>query len=270
MNKDKVEKINYELIEDLIKSNFYEVMDENYNFYDKNKILITTDLQIIKNKNKGPRMIYVVIQFSPAEINFGQTVLPVSITAISEQNKLNVCKQLLIDYSQKFNMAKSEDGTIYQIYTSPQVESSFQDLFEGQRSIISLEGTFIISETASFFELNYHPNENDEEYVEFVNGQIDYNAQLDTQPFFNLKNFTKSEVKFSTLSFTITTFAVSDNVLIRDIIKTVLKKESNNKTFNFDVSFLNIEEINDNFKLINFSASQRIADMPMIVATFTN
>lgn len=267
-------KIDYSKIEGLIKNGLLQVMDDNYNYYQGNEIIITTDVQFQKEKNKKPGCIYIVLQFSPASINFGQVVLPVTITAISEQNKLKVCKQLLIDYVYTYNQTKSENGTIFQIYESPVVSSNFQTVFEGFRSVLNVDGTFIISENASFFDLtyNYKDKNGDEQndYVEFISGQLDYSTQPDTQPFNFTKNFTKSEIRFSTLSFTITTFATSDSPLIKDIIKVVMKKETNNKTFNFDVDFLNIETLNDNFKLINFSASQKIADMPMIVATFAN
>jgi hypothetical protein len=360
--QEKIEKINYEQIEHIIKDGLNTVMDNDYNFYKGNEIVVTTDIQYAKLKNKKPGCIYIVISFSPASINFHQVVLPVVITVISEQNKLKICKQLLTDFVYLYNQTKADDDKIFMLFNLPSIGTNFQPVYEGFRSILSVDGTFIISESASFFELTYkmffleqefnddlkfdgpfgfnvnfesngeyfdmiavNPDnevlyygynnpvydslngwykeeykkikfsvisddfysfdyrlENflknngvfsqneEEEKVEFINGQLDYSAQTDTQPFYDMNNFTLSETKFSTLSFTITAFIVSDSKFIRDIIKIVFKKESNNKPFNFDLKFLNIENLNDNFKLINFSANQKINDMPMFVATFTN
>ncbi|MBR6515946.1 MAG: hypothetical protein IKT40_03730 [Bacilli bacterium] len=267
--QEKIEKINYEQIENIVKNGLMTVMDNDYNYYKNNEIIVTTDIQYTKLKNKKPGCIYIVLSFSPASINFHQVVLPVIITVISEQNKVKVSKQLLTDFVYLYNQTKADDDKIFMLFNLPSVGTNFQPVYEGFRSILTVDGTFIISESASFFELTYN-NEDIEEKVEFINGQLDYSAQTDTQPFYNMSNFTSSITKFSTLSFTITAFVVSDSDFIKDIIKVVLKKESNDKTFNFDVNFLNIENLNDNFKLINFSVNQKINDMPMFVATFTN
>lgn len=153
----------------IIRNSLLEIMDEDYYYYKDYNVVLAKEQEFIKLKQAKPNSIYIVIKFGSASINFSQTVLPITLTAMSEQNKLDVCQKLLSDFVNKYNLETSDDSTIRQIYELPVVTSNFNKVFEGFRSILFVNGYFVISKNANFYELesakedtSYHYNE---EYI---------------------------------------------------------------------------------------------------------
>ena len=99
--------------------------------------------------------IYIVVKFLAADINYGQVLLPITITAVSEDRKLDVCKRLLFEFADRNNMRIDENSTIKQFYTSPQVMSNFEEIYDGYRSLLYLSGVFTINENANPYEFYY-------------------------------------------------------------------------------------------------------------------
>lgn len=99
--------------------------------------------------------IYIVVKFLAADINYGQVLLPITITAVSEDRKLDVCKRLLFEFADRNNMKIDENSTIKQFYTSPQVMSNFEEIYDGYRSLLYLSGVFTINENANPYEFYY-------------------------------------------------------------------------------------------------------------------
>ena len=147
--------INYEEIKGIVKNNLLEVMEENYNFFKDYNIEVELEQHFLKNTKVNPKTIYIVIRFGQASVSFGQTVLPVSIIALTEENKINICQKLFMDFSHKFNLKKNEDSTIQQIYESPEVTTNFEYLFAGIRSLVMVSGLFVLSKNANFFTYYY-------------------------------------------------------------------------------------------------------------------
>lgn len=153
----------------IIKNSLLETMDENYYYYKDYNVILAKEQEFIKLKQAKPNAIYIVIKFGSASINFSQTVLPITLTAMSEQNKLDVCQKLLSDFVNKYNLETNEDSTIRQIYELPVVTSNFNKVFEGFRSILFVNGYFVISKNANFYELESAKNDisytYNEEYI---------------------------------------------------------------------------------------------------------
>lgn len=137
----------------IIRNSLLEIMDNDYYYYKDYNVILAKEQEFIKLKQAKPNSIYIVIKFGSASINFSQTVLPITLTAMSEQNKLDVCQKLLSDFVNKYNLETNEDSTIRQIYELPVVTSNFNKVFEGFRSILFVNGYFVISKNANFYEL---------------------------------------------------------------------------------------------------------------------
>lgn len=137
----------------MIKNSLMQVMDEDYYYYKDYKVVLAKEQEFIKLKQAEPKTIYIVIKFGSASINFSQTVLPVTLTAMSEQNKLDMCHKLLSDFVNKYNLSTNEDSTIRQVYELPVVTSNFNKVFEGFRSVLFVNGYFVISKDALFYSL---------------------------------------------------------------------------------------------------------------------
>ena len=87
--------IDYNKILHLIATQIRTTMDENPNMYEGYKVNVTKEQQFLIDKPKGhAKEIYCVVHFLEASINFGQTILPFTITIISEQNSFEVAQQL--------------------------------------------------------------------------------------------------------------------------------------------------------------------------------
>lgn len=141
----------------MIKTQLLELMDEEYNLYKDYNVIIAKEQDFDKHAKNGlkPKTIYIVIKFGGASINYGQTVLPVTFTVLSEQNKCEIAQTLLTDYVNKYNLESNQDLTIKQVYESPSVSSNFNIVYEGYRSILNVTAFFVISENANFFEYYY-------------------------------------------------------------------------------------------------------------------
>lgn len=147
--------IDYNGILNEIKTELYDIIN-NDSFYANNDFLITLEQQFIKTRQMQPNRIYIVVKISSASVNYGQTILPVSIQVISEQNKIFVAQKLLFDFVSKYNLARSDDQTTQQIWESPTVSTNFEQMFEGFRSVLYVSGTLVISKNANFLSLAYN------------------------------------------------------------------------------------------------------------------
>lgn len=146
----------------MIKTQLLELMDEEYNLYKDYNVIIAKEQDFDKHAKNGlkPKTIYIVIKFGGASINYGQTVLPVTFTVLSEQNKCEIAQTLLTDYVNKYNLESNQDLTIKQVYESPSVSSNFNIVYEGYRSVLNVTAFFVISENANFFEYWYYKLDN--------------------------------------------------------------------------------------------------------------
>lgn len=154
----KERKINYDNIMKEIKNQLMTVIEEDYSYFKNYKFVISSEQQFIKDSDIDPNNIFIVVRFLPASVNMGQIVLPMTITALSEQNNLKVCQTLFNDLSQAYNLKTSSDKKTRFIYESPRVFGNFTSVADGFRSLIQVSATFVVSENANFFTVKYYDN----------------------------------------------------------------------------------------------------------------
>ena len=158
MNLNDVTSI-YSELEIIIKNGVKKIMNENP-LYKGVSVAISNEQQFIKFKEeKDKQIIYMVIQYGQATVHYGQIVMPYTLTVLSEKNRAIIAQQLLYDYSVAYNMSYNNDKSIFQTCQTPNKGSSFQLFFEGFTSIFNTSGNFVISETANFYGLLYHPED---------------------------------------------------------------------------------------------------------------
>ena len=93
---------------DIIKEQLLSIMSEDPDFYSQYNIILSNEQQYIKNKDRNPNNIYIVVKFMSGSVNFGQTLYPVNFNALGEGNKLDVAQRLLLEYAQTFNLGEDE------------------------------------------------------------------------------------------------------------------------------------------------------------------
>ena len=139
----------------IIQDELMTVMENNgYNEmgYD---IKISLERQFVRREEFNPKTIYVVVKFGESELNYGQLVAPFTITAITEENDIDIGYKLFLEFSEKYNLKMNEDGTMLQAYTSPTMSNSFQFIAAGYRPILYMSGTFLISKNINRMSFKY-------------------------------------------------------------------------------------------------------------------
>lgn len=263
--------VDKEKILDLIRNQFVSVINNNLGLYSDVTLIIDDELQFTKLKDKEEGAIYIAVKFSSVDFDFGETNQEITMTVISEQNRIDIAQLLLMEYVTKYNLHLSKDGQILQGYSTPSVSSNFNYVYDGFRSIIYVSGTFLISEDAVRMKVKYNSPEieNGTEDVEAITHIVSFDNQLDPQAFYRTNNFTESVAKVSTFSFSMTMFLVSNLKIVDDALSLMFAEKSNNLPFNITVSIGNHSRTTD-FRLANAQINQEPTSLSMITLTFSN
>ena len=133
-----------------ISNQLADIINNDYDYYCDYSIEVTDEQQFSKIELNSSNKIYIVVKFLEASLNFGQIVFPITIQAMSEQDKLDVCYTLLFEFANKYNLRWSKDKKVGQFYSAPSVLSNFNEVFEGFRSLLYMSGTFLITNNANY------------------------------------------------------------------------------------------------------------------------
>lgn len=258
----------------LLTRQFALTMGSDEEFYEGYEIILSREQQFVKDKERKKGAIYIVVKFLPATLNFGQTVVPITITAVSEHNKLEVAQKLLLEFAQTYNLKTSDDGEIKQTYTSPSVLSNFNDIGYGFRSLMYMSGTFLISENSNPITKLRWSNGGEYEDIEILSYQDSFDIQLDSQAFSDSDNITRSVGKIGTFTMSFTTYMTETAFLndINAVVMSDLKRmpKGVNSTFTFYIERRNGSKMAGvDFKLVNATNQQNIGELPVISLTFT-
>lgn len=267
-----IERIKYQEILQIIRNQMVEVMEENYNYYKDYNVKIGLYQDYIKTKPEK-NVIYMVINFSLAEVTFGESVLPFTIQAMSSENNEEPAVKLLLDYTYKYNLNRVSEGNIQQVYETPVVSSNFNIVASGFRSLVTVSGVFILSKNANYYVFYYEYVKNGKvvkEEIPFITSSFNGTISLDTQAFYNRNNFTESKGKFGTLSFSLVTYILSNIEIVNEALRILTKQSDIDKDFNIYIEFKNGMKIKEIFKLTSVDSSQEIGQIPMISLSFTN
>lgn len=248
------------------------------------KVYISSE-QLFKNDLIKSNEIYVVYKDSSGQVLFGNKVLPVSFYVLSEQNSLDKVKNILDIFIQTYNqmplnfkiVEEDEYGVenninvnVYPYYSTPVVANNFIKAGLGVRSMIYMTGTFVIMKGLNDIKsIKYYENGNTYD-IKFIHATYSYNAQLDTQPFYNDISDVKSVAKYSSFVLNLTTQFTNDE-LMNKVLKVAFRKyisnsEKVNATFYFIIEFINGIVIDK----IPLKLAQHVADKEVGALTTIN
>lgn len=157
-----IENINdltkFDTVMQVIEDQFQAIMQTDPKFYENYEFEIRNEQYFIPDDERNGHKIFIVVKFLPAELYYEQDVLPVTIQATSECNGVAAAQRLLFEYAQVFNLntLEKDDKIIYQNYTSPNVISNFEVIYDGYRSLLVMSGTFLISRNVNRIKLKYY------------------------------------------------------------------------------------------------------------------
>lgn len=236
---NNVQELNYEEILTLIQGQLMEHMNSEEYFakYKGTKIILSKEQQFIKQKDKDPNAIYIVVRFGAADVMFRQTVLPATIIVLTQQNKVDLAYDLMYEYSQRFTLVRANNDTIQQVYESPSMSGNFNEVYEGFRSVVTMTAAFVIGKNSNEYKVYYYYTQdgvNLAEEIPMVSTTFSFVGSPDTQAFYNKKNFVESVVSFGAVSLGFTTFVLSDSKLINDVLDILGETKSATSSFIYD------------------------------------
>lgn len=223
MATNQVQELNFDEVLTLIQSQLVEHMNSEGYFekYNGTKLVLAKEQQYMKIKDKDPNAIYIVVQFGAADVMFGQTVMPVTILALTEQNKIELAYSLMHEYAQKYNLVRANDNSIQQVYESPTMSGGFNELYEGFRSVVTLTAAFVIGKNSNEYKVYYYYEQDNVEFAEevpLISTTYAFVGSPDTQAFYNNNNFVKSEIGFGGMTLGFSMFILTDSTLMNDVL----------------------------------------------------
>ena len=283
MEKSNQKLIDIKKIMDLLEAELSEVMADDESYFSSTQFILSNEQQYVKRTAYKENTIYINAKFSPASINFGQVSLPITLTAMSEHNNIEKCQRLLLDFSQYWNLKTLQvsDYSVFQIYSSPSVNSNFNEVYDGFRSVFSISGTFLISKNSNMCTLYYYKDNNTKEEIDCISSQINFTVQVDSQAYYNSDNFTESVSQIGTLAVGVSAYLVSSDDPINSpnlfdkILYIICKNKAMvpdliNTTFYFDIKYKNgVTLTKVPLKLVSFSQQQTIGEIPLATVSFT-
>lgn len=260
----------------------------------KNSVEICDEQIFAKKKDISPNHIYIVVKFGTASFDFGQALMPVTINAVSEQNKLEVCQKLLFDlateYTQKAPIEGSdfpESDYVKQIWNTPNVINNFNEINIGFRSLFYMTGVVLIGHDSSpITDLIYNKGQSDEFELHkyMITFSDSFDVYPDTQAFYSTNGIGKTASKTASYAFSVTLFKVNKPFLslCRAIKRGDLTGAPNGISSKFSISMLDKDEITVNpstgeetknyftadYCLVNMTIQQNKGDLPTVALTF--
>lgn len=258
----------------LIATELKTIIDSDNETFGNINFEITNEQQYIKDRaNKEKNKVFIVIKFYPATLNFGQTLLPIQMDVVSELNKLDISKKLLLAFSETYNLEFNSDMTIKQYYQSPSVLQNFGEIGVGFRSLLTLRGTLQISENANLLKSIRVIEGNISTNLDFITSNVSFDVQLETQSLYNQDNITRSWARVGTLvvnfSVYLTNSTFCNDVLYIMTKNTTHKPDGIATKFKLKLTFKNGIELIDDFLLANATFEQNVSELPVINLTFT-
>lgn len=271
-----------QVIMDMLTRQFLEIMSNDYAYYKKYQIELSREQYYVRNTERDPRKIYIVVKFLESDINYNQVTMPINFNIIAEKNKIDVCQRLLLEFAQTYNLRQEKNGNsiIRQVYSSPTVMTNFIDVQDGLRSLLFMSGTFLISENMNpvkiyVSETEYVDDNGNREELDYVNFSSTFDIQTDPQAYFNSNNRTITTNKVATFSFSVTVYNTTTSYLLNKVMDIEFEDFDSQPLdietpFYFDLEYENGKTYKDKaFKLVNVTRQNVIANMPTVSLTFT-
>lgn len=260
-----------------------------------------SDDRILSSKNS----IWVVVGFQSGSANYGAMAIPTQLSVFGFPNSVNSTQVLLTRFATTWTTKAlgyglsdidSSFSTSMQVWSTPNVFSAFNDVGEHFRSLFSINGTIVLDSSSSAATVRvgsityiYDEENSGSETIDFMTFSSEYRASPNTQPFGNTYGHTKTEIQFSTDTFTISTYAldtqlVADAMYLKGFTQTdttnyktpSFTDNDNNHDFTIIITFTNgfsnsgSDSFFQTWKCAGVSISQNLGDIMRLSITFTH
>lgn len=255
--------IDYETILEKIQGQLIACRNSDLSFA-RVELVVENERQFTIEQEMKPNTIYVVIHYGGSSVNFGQLILPVSFSIVSEANKIELVQRLFLLYTTTYNLKRN--GNLAQFYSTPVVENAFNEVKSGWRATLSFSGAFIVGASESDYvkELDYNG-----ESVDFLSFNESYKNDLRPQPTPDGGGFAHSVSGFATHSFTITTY-LTTSAFCKKLNDQRYKDNMEDTTYSFTLKLYSGTAFTDRaYKCLSIEIGQKIGDSTLVNVAFS-
>ena len=260
--------IDYEALTDIIADELYEAQaaDEGLAGY---KVIVSQERANVGEEDKAnAKSIFVAVSFGGATIDYGQSIIPVTLSVYGEQRTFRAARTLLNRFAAENNLKR--DGRFKQLWVTPDVEDPISPVGNGYRSLFSLSGVIQyfgaggnpVVEIAYRSEPSGKPTQ-----IFFLQYSPSWSNALRPQPKSDSKGRAESASAYSTFSFGVTAYVASDAFFQR-LLGMVYGHEDGDGTYYMTITHLDGTSYSHAFRVAQFSGSQQVATLLTATVTF--
>lgn len=261
--------IDYDSIRDLINGQILALINSDPQTFGNVSLFVENERQFTKRKDVLlTNSVYVVLSYGDSSVNFGQSVLPVTIKIISEKNSLDLSQKLFSAYVSAYNLVRT--GSTMQVYQTPRVMSAMNEIGNGFRAYMAMESVFVIGGSLSdpITSIQFLNGASYEE-IPLLSFSDSYANSLAPQPLPGSGGFAKSVSSFASYSFSISTYLTS-SAFCGAVNNCKYADGHENDSFVFKLSQISGAGFTGrSFKCVSVITKQNIGENPIISVTFT-
>ena len=196
----------------------------------------------VKDKDKEPDTLYIVIKQMVGPNSFNVATVPYNILIMSEQNQLEMAKQIANTFAVNYNFAVSygDDYCIKHSYQQPSILSNFNQIDVGVRSIIYIPTVLTVITNTRFLTSDgvsdYGAISIDEESIRPLSVSVNYSMSPDTQQFPG-EEIAISRKDSATLALTLVVPLYSDKNFVAKVLNIMSEDSEVNGDTSFEVEF---------------------------------
>lgn len=241
-------------------------------------VKVLDELAFMRLRNEDiDRRFFVVVRYGGATTNYGQTSLPISMTACGFVDRTDVLKTVLTEYALTYNLStEAEIGGDYciQFWNTPTVVQNFSEIAEGFCSLFALSGYIVFGDNANhIYEVEYEyavDDGVDTETLQVISANLSLSIANNTQPKLAGKGLANSVGQYGTLSVSFSAY-LTDSRLLNDLLDVAADPtyDKIDKTYHLTIHFKNGKKIEYDWRLASFAPSQNLGALPMATMAFT-
>lgn len=267
--------IDFEYLTQTLKKELVSIVNESevLKQYD---IFIDLEREFLGEKQLKENAIYVVISYDGANNNFAEYVVPFTLNVLSENNDLDIAKELLNTFALRFNLASiviEVDGVkqkLLQLFDTPLVNDAFSEVDSGYRALMSLEGSFVIaSNTNDLTSVEFLDSET-QTYINipFITGVIEFTNTVLPEPQGDTYGRNKTINLNQTITISIATYLLN-NSLFDSVLDNYLSCQGDfNARYTLKITFLNGKQIVNDFVVSSFKITKELGRVSNVNIAF--
>ena len=204
------------------------------------------------------------VSFGDSDNNSVVTTQDFTVTVLSTANNLKKTQEFLEAFVEKYSMRKAPGMNAFVVLLTPKVDSNFNEIDHTFRSVLSVDGSVVISNSASAISIEYGGEE-----IFCISCGIATKNQLDPQPDMDNGGTAMSLIQMSTDTLTIGTYLFPTGIAA-DAVKGWCSTgpEDRLRKYQIKVQIGEVSAIEGDFILSEFQLTQSIGEFASVSLSF--